>query len=95
VESVSSTGRCIAGVVATDVVAHLAMSALARVPLNINEATGRVGGDRAHLFRCALGSLREVTAMLDTAEALGWIAEPPLAAERDRLGGMLWGLQRR
>jgi four helix bundle protein len=71
------------------------LDALTSIPLNINEATGRVGGDRAHHFRIALGSLREVTAVLDTAEALGWIGEPPLAAERDRLGGLLWGLQRR
>ena len=68
---------------------------LTSIPLNINEATGRIGGDRAHHFRIALGSLREVTAALETAEALGWIAEAPLAAERDRLGGLLWGLQRR
>ena len=63
--------------------------------LNTAEATGRSGGDRAHLFRIALGSLREVGAVLDIAAAHGWLAESPLARERDRLGGLLYGLQRR
>jgi len=29
------------------------------------------------------------------AVAFGWLAEAPMAAERDRLGGILYGLQRR
>ena len=65
------------------------------IPLNIAEATGRFGGDRAHHFRIALGSLREVTAALEVAKAIRWIDELPMAAERDRLGGLLWGLQRK
>ena len=65
------------------------------VVLNISESTGRDGGDRAHLVRVALGSLREVGAVLDIAEAHGWFADAPMAAERDRLGGILYGLQRR
>jgi hypothetical protein len=43
----------------------------------------------------ALGSLREVNGILLAAVAFGWLAEAPMAAERDRLGGMGYGLQRR
>ena len=68
--------------------------ALASVPLNIAEANGRCGGDRLHHFRVALGSLRECGAVLDAAVAFGWLATAPLAAERDRLCGMLFALQR-
>ena len=68
---------------------------LASVPLNIAEASGRAGRDRLHLFRIALGSLREVGAALDTAAAFGWLDAVPCAAERDRLCGMLYSLQRR
>ena len=69
--------------------------AVTSIPLNIAEATGRIGGDRLHHFRIALGSLREVGAALTCAKRLGWITEEPMVAERDRLGGLLWGLQRR
>ena len=68
--------------------------AVTSIPLNIAEATGRFGRDRTYHFRVALGSLREVTAALEVGQALGWITELPMAAERDRLGGLLWGLQR-
>jgi four helix bundle protein len=70
-------------------------NALASVPLNMAEANGRTGGDRLHHFRIALGSLHEAGAVLDVAVAFGWLESPPLAAERDRLAGMLYGLQRR
>jgi four helix bundle protein len=69
-------------------------AALTSVPLNIAEANGRFGGDRLHHFRIALGSLRESGSVLDVAVAFGWIDEAPLAAERDRLCGMLYSLQR-
>ena len=69
--------------------------AVTSIPLNIAEGSGRVGGDRLHHFRIAYGSLKEVGAALACAKRLGWIAEEPMAAERDRLGGLLWGLQRR
>jgi four helix bundle protein len=69
-------------------------SALASVPLNIAEASGRFGGDRSHHFRIALGSLREAGAVLDTAVAFGWLDAAPLFVERDRLCGMLFALQR-
>jgi four helix bundle protein len=65
------------------------------VVLNLGESNGRFGADRLHLCRIALGSLREVGAVLDIAAAHGWLESPPLALERDRLCGMLYGLQRR
>jgi four helix bundle protein len=74
--------------------ARQARRALASVPLNISEGSGRDGGDRLHLFRVALGSLRELGAALDVAAAFGWLPDAPLAAERDRLCGVLYGLQR-
>ena len=74
--------------------AKQAYRALASVPLNIGEACGRVGRDRLHSFRIALGSLRELGAALDVAAAFGWLPDAPYAAERDRLCGVLYGLQR-
>jgi len=65
------------------------------VLLNLAEGSGRDGGDRLHHFRIALGSLREVGAALDIAVAHGWLDGAPLAGERDRLCGMIYGLQRR
>jgi len=65
------------------------------VLLNLAEGSGRDGGDRLHHFRIALGSLREVAAVLDIAAAHGWLAAPPVAPERDRLCGMIYSLQRR
>jgi four helix bundle protein len=70
------------------------VDALSSVAQNTAEASGRVGGDRLHLFRIALASLREVGGCLDVAVAFGWLDEAPLVAERDRLGGMLYSLQR-
>ena len=70
-------------------------NALNSVALNAAEAGGRIGGDKLHLVRIALGSLREVGAVLDIAAAHGWLDDAPLAAERDRLGALLYGLQRR
>jgi hypothetical protein len=47
------------------------------------------------LFRVALGSLRELGAALDVATAFGWLPNAPCGSERDRLCGVLYGLQRR
>jgi len=70
-------------------------NAIDSVLLNLAEGNGREGGDRLHHFRIALGSLREVGAVLDIASAHGWLASPPpLDRERDRLCGMIYGLQR-
>ena len=70
-------------------------NALNSVALNVAEANRRTLRDRRNRFRIALGSLREVGAVLDIAAAHGWLAAPPMAAERDRLGALLYGLQRR
>jgi four helix bundle protein len=74
--------------------ARQASRALASVPLNVAEANGRAGRDRVHLFRIALGSLRELGAALEVATALGCLGELPLVAERDRLCGLIYGCQR-
>jgi four helix bundle protein len=74
--------------------ARQACRALASVPLNVAEANGRVGRDRLHLFRIALGSLRELGAALEVAAAFGWLDDAPLGRERDRLCGILYSLQR-
>ena len=68
--------------------------ALGSVPLNLNEANGRTGGDRLHHFRIALGSLREVGAVLDVAVAMGYLDVAPMIRERDRLCGIIFSLQR-
>ena len=70
-------------------------NAVDSVLLNLAEGSGRDGGDRLHHYRIALGSLREVGAVLDIAAAHGWLDDAPLARERDRLCGMIYGLQRR
>ena len=69
-------------------------SALSSVPLNIAEASGRIGGDRLHHLRIALGSLREAGSVLDVAVAFGWLDAAPLIDERDHLGAILYKLQR-
>ena len=68
--------------------------ALGSVSLNLGEGNGRAGGDRLQHFRVALGSLREVGAVLDVAVAFGYLDAAPLAHERDRLCSMIYGLQR-
>ena len=67
---------------------------LAGIVQNVCEGSGRFGGDRPQLYRYALGSLREVTGILLAAVAFGWLDEVPLAGERDRLGAILYALQR-
>jgi len=69
--------------------------ALNSVALNLAEGSGRAGGDRQHCFTIALGSLREVSAVLEIASAHGWLTELPCAAQRHRLGGMIYALARR
>jgi four helix bundle protein len=69
-------------------------NSLAGIVQNVCEGSGRSGGDRPALYRYALGSLREVNGILLAAVAFGWLPEAPLAPERDRLGGILFGLQR-
>ena len=43
------------------------------VAYNLAEGNGRTGGDRRHLFRIAYSSCRGVQAILDVAEAWGWL----------------------
>lgn len=68
---------------------------LAGIAQDVREGSGRAGGDRPQLYRYGLCSLGEVNGILLAAVAFGWLAEAPMAAERDRLGGILFGLQRR
>ena len=67
---------------------------LAGIVQNVCEGSGRFGGDGPHLYRCALGSLREVNGILLASVAFGWLDAAPLASERDRLGAILYKLQR-
>jgi four helix bundle protein len=67
---------------------------LASVVQNLCEGSGRFGGDGSHLYRIALGSLREVNGILLASVAFGWLDAAPLASERDRLGAILYKLQR-
>ncbi len=55
----------------------------ASVSLNIAEANQRVGKDRTHLFRVALGSAAEVTACLEVAVALDYVAQADAAHALD------------
>ena len=69
--------------------------ALSSVPLNLSEGRRRVGKDRTHLFRVAEGSVAEVRACIDTAEALGYIERDGLEeslAFIDRMQAMCWRL---
>jgi len=69
--------------------------ALSSVPLNLIEGRSRVGKDRIHLFRIAEGSVAEVKACLDTAEALGYLPLTDAAASLaliDRMQAMCWRL---
>ena len=67
---------------------------LASIVQNLCEGSGRFGGDGPHLYRISLGSLREVNGILLAAVAFGWLDAVPLAGERDRLGAILYKLQR-
>ncbi len=52
------------------------------VILNMGEASGSYGGTRRERYRSALGSLSEVRAGLDAAEALGYLDACPRDARR-------------
>ncbi len=67
------------------------------ITLNLSEGNQRVGKDRLHLFRIALGSTAEVVASLETGEAWGHVgaAETAPALElADRVRAMLFRLSR-
>jgi four helix bundle protein len=54
--------------------------AAASVVLNMGEASGSAGGTRRERYRTALGSLWEVHACLQVAEAFGYTREVPAEA---------------
>ncbi|MCB9897279.1 MAG: four helix bundle protein [Planctomycetes bacterium] len=67
------------------------------IPLNIAEGGRRVGKDRKHLWRVALGSAEEVRVALRTAVAWGDLDEARLVrplALLDRVTAMLWKMTR-
>ena len=69
--------------------------AASSVPLNLSEGRQRVGGDRVHLFRIAAGSVAEVKACLDTAEALDYLQANDVLASMaliNRVQAMCWRL---
>ena len=71
--------------------------AASSIVLNVAEARGRKGRDRAHLFAIALGSTREALAALDVSEAWGDLRAKQTEAARsllDRQCGLLYPLSR-
>ena len=67
------------------------------IALNITEGRQRVGKDRAHLYRVALGSAAETQAIVQIALGWGWLQPPAVAdalATIDRVRAMLWRLTR-
>ena len=73
-------------------------SAAQSVGQNVAEGNRRVGKDRRHMFRIALGSAAEVTMALDQAVALEYVA-PSQVAEAlelaDRVRAMTYRLSTR
>src|SRR4051794_25632362 len=55
------------------------------IGLNVAEARRRRGGDRLHAFRIALGSAGETRAVLDQAEAWGYLAPEKTVEVRGRI----------
>jgi four helix bundle protein len=71
-------------------------SALTVVPGHVGEANRRVGRDRTHLFRVALGSVDEARIHLRTAEAMGYLTLDDIEAAltlADRVIAILWRLK--
>ena len=63
------------------------------VPLNVSEGRRRLGRDRAHLFRIALGSASEVSTALEVAVGWGYLERSEIAevlAVLDRIRAMAW-----
>jgi len=72
-----------------------AMRGASSILLNILEGNQRKGGDRAHLFRVAKGSVEELDGALLIAVSWGLIEEPTEVRQLlDRLGRLLYGLVR-
>ena len=71
--------------------------AVQSVPQNVAEANRRVGKDRPHLFRVALGSAAEVTGCLESAVAFEYLTRDEIAealALADRVRAMVYRLAR-
>ena len=71
--------------------------AVESVPLNIAEGSAYKAKSRAHSYRIAHGSTREVEAALRTAVCLGFLDDADIAPSLvlcDRLRDMLWRLTR-
>ena len=63
------------------------------VPIQLAEGRRRVGKDRLHLWRVALGSADEARTGLRTAEAWGYVEVSEVAVvcdELDQLVAMIW-----
>ncbi len=70
--------------------------AASSIALNTMEGGGLRGGNRRLRYESALGSLREVTAVLDVAEALRMIGRREEVRERmDKVAATLFRLTRR
>ena len=70
--------------------------AAASIALNTMEGGGQRAGNRRLRYESALGSLREVTAVLDIAEALRITTRRESVRTRiDKIGGTLFKLARR
>jgi four helix bundle protein len=70
--------------------------AASSIALNTMEGGGLRGGNRRLRYESALGSLREVTAVLDVAEALRMVARREEVRERmDKVGATLFRLTQR
>ena len=69
--------------------------AASSIALNLQEGSGRRGGDRTRHFSIASGSAKEVLAVLDVAEAWGYLDAEATAQLRkllDRELALTWGL---
>ena len=71
------------------------LSTILNNPLNLAEGHGSRGGNKRLRYENAFGSLREVWASLETAEALEYIEQPnDVMNQLDRVAAGLWPLTR-
>ena len=68
--------------------------AVASVPLNLAEGSGRAGRDRVRCYRIALGSARELRAALTIAGRLAYAETATADRLADRVTGLVYGLTR-
>lgn len=75
--------------------ADQARRAATSIPLNIAEASGRIGKDRSHHFRIAYGSAQETTVAVQLLRSVGVVStsdEAVLIPLLDRVKAMTWRL---